>query len=133
MTELGRRTTIIAALAAVGLLVVLAPWDGWGDDAASPRIVEGWATPNAAGTAISLHDSRDGGPGEGYIVAGARWRGVDGLDHDGADLPTCVGNDTASSTHVRLGLVTVDSPEGARWDQVTWLECLEEPTSPTPW
>jgi hypothetical protein len=125
MTELGRRTTISAAVAVGGILVVLALWDGWGGGAASPRIVEGWATPNAAGTAISLHDSRDSGPGEGYTVAGARWRGVDGVDHEGADLPTCVGTDTASSTHVRLGLVTVESSEGARWDQVVWLECLE--------
>jgi hypothetical protein len=125
MTEIGRRGAIIAAVAVVGLLVVLALWDGWGGGAASPRIVEGWATPNAAGTAISLHDSRDGSPGEGYIVAGARWRGIDGVEHEGADLPTCVGTDTASSTHVRLGLVTVESPEGARWDQVAWLECLE--------
>jgi hypothetical protein len=125
MTEIGRRRAIIAAVAAVGLLVVLALWDGWGGGAASPRIVEGWATPNAAGTAISLHDSRDGGPGEGYIVAGARWRGIDGVEHEGADLPTCVGTDTASSTHVRLGLVRVESPEGATWDQVAWLECLE--------
>jgi hypothetical protein len=125
MTEIGRRKTIIAVVAVVGLLVVLALWGGWGGGVASPRMVEGWATPNAAGTAISLRDSRDGGPGEGYIVAGARWRGVDGVEHEGADLPTCVGIDTASSTHVRLGLVTVESPEGARWDQVVWLECLE--------
>lgn len=115
----------IAAFAALGLLLVLSLWDGWGGDAAAPRIVEGWATLNVSGTTISLHDSRDGGPGEGYIVAGAWWQGVDGVQHDGADLPTCIGTDTASSIHVRLGLVTVASPDGARWDQVTWLECLE--------
>jgi hypothetical protein len=125
MAELGRRSLSIAVLAAVGLLLVLALWGGLGGGAASPRIVEGWATPDASGTAVSLHDSPDGGPGEGYIVAGAWWKGVDGVQHDGADLPTCIGIDPASSTHVRLGLVTVRSPDGSRWDQVTWLECLE--------
>jgi hypothetical protein len=125
MTELRRRRSTIVAVAAVGLLLVLALWDGWRGDVASPRIVEGWATPNGSGTAVSLHDSRHGGPGEGYVVAGAWWRGVDGATHDGADLPTCIGTDTTSSTHVRLGLVTVESPDGARWEQVTWLECLE--------
>jgi hypothetical protein len=127
VTELGRRPLTIAAVAAMGLLLVLALWVGWGGGPASPRIVEGWATPNAAGTAISLHDSRDGGPGECYVAAGARWQGVDGArwqgvdgaQHDGAELPTRIGTATASSIHVRLGLVTVESPEGARWDQVS--------------
>lgn len=127
MTEPRRRTSTIAVVGAVGLLLVMALWVGSGGGAASPRIVEGWATPNASGTAISLHDPSDGGPGEGYIVAGAWWQGVDGVQHDGAVLPTCIGTDTASSTHVRLGLVTVASPDGARWDQVTWLECLGSP------
>lgn len=125
VTELGRRPLTIAAVAAMGLLLVLALWVGWGGGPASPRIVEGWATPNAAGTAISLHDSRDGGPGEGYVAAGARWQGVDGAQHDGAELPTRIGTDTASSIHVRLGLVTVESPDGARWDQVSWFGCWE--------
>jgi hypothetical protein len=125
MTELGRRMATIALVAAVALLLVIALLAALGGRAASPRFVEGWAMPNASGTAISLHDSQDGGPGEGYIIAGARWQSVDGVQHDGADLPTCIGTDTASLTHVRLGLVTVESPDSARWDQVTWLECLE--------
>lgn len=121
----GRRSTIVATAAALGLLVALALWAGWAGGAVSPRTVEGWAMPNASGTAISLHDSPEGGPGEGYIIAGAQWRGIDNSWHDGADIPTCVGTDMSSFTHVRLGLVTVETPDGLTWEQVAWLECLE--------
>lgn len=40
-------------------------------------------------------------------------------------MPTCVGTDTGSFTHVRLGLVTVETPSGGTRQQVSWLECLE--------
>lgn len=124
MTGLARRRAILAVVVVLGLALVLVLMAGWGR-AASPRLVEGWAMPNHSGTAISLHDSPDGGPGEGYVVAGAWWQDVDGTVHDGADLPTCIGSDTTSRTHVRLGLVTVTSSEGGWWDHVTWVECLE--------
>lgn len=81
--------------------------------------------PNAAGTAINLHESPEDASGEGYIIAGAEWRGADNMWHDGAEIPTCVGTDTGSFTHVRLGLVTVEKPDRGTWEQVSWLECLE--------
>lgn len=81
--------------------------------------------PNAAGTAVSLHGSPDAAAGEGYLIAGAQWRDINDVWHDGADIPSCVGTDSSSRTHVRLGFVTVETPDGGTRDQVTWLECLE--------
>ena len=121
----GRR--VVANLSAIMLVVLLTLpfWGAWNDGGASPGVVTGWAMPNATGTAISLHGSPEGGPGEGYIIAGAEWQGIENEWHDGADLPTCVGTDTDSFTHVSLGLVTVEMPDGGTREQVTWLECLE--------
>src|SRR5690606_25791400 len=95
------------------------------DGPATPRVVSGWAMPNEAGTRISLHQAPQEAPGEGHVIAGAQWTGVDGLTHEGDDLPTCVGTDPSSSTRVQLGLVTVETPDGGVRDQVSWLECLE--------
>jgi hypothetical protein len=120
-----RRVVTIVVAAMLALLVVAALWFWFAGRAVSPQTIEGWAVPNAAGTAISLHASRDGGPGEGYIVAGAWWRGVDEVWHDGADVPTCIGTDTTALTHVRLGVVKVQNQDGMAWNQVPWLECLE--------
>ncbi len=121
----GRR--VVANLSAIMLVVLLTMpfWGAWNDGGASPRVVTGWAMPNAAGTAISLHDSPEGGPGEGYVIAGAEWRGIENRWHDGADIPTCVGTDTGSFTHVKLALITLESANGGTREQVTWLECLE--------
>ena len=84
-----------------------------------------WAVPNAHGTAISLHDSNDTRAGDGYIVTGASWAGRDGLWHDGADGPTCIGTDTATKTRVRLGIVDVEpGEEGNGGPRVVWLRCL---------
>lgn len=121
----GQRAAIIAVAAVIGLLVTLALRAGWDAGAVSPRTVEGWAMPNASGTAISLHDSPDDASGEGYVIAGAQWRGVENSWHDPADIPTCVGTDTGRLTHVRLGVVTVETPDGGSREQVAWLECLE--------
>ena len=122
-----RFVTITVTAVAVGLLAVLALWARWSGDAVSPRIVEGWAMPNASGTAVSLHQSPEDTSGEGYVIAGARWRGIDNVWHEGSDIPTCVGNDTGSFSHVMLGLITVETPDGGVWDQVTWLECVDVP------
>jgi hypothetical protein len=118
------RAAIIAAAVALGLAGALYLWGG-DSRATSPRSVEGWAMPDASGTAVSLHDSPTAEWGEGYIIAGASWRGTDNLWHQGDKGPTCVGTDTTSLTHVRLGVVTVGTPEGTRWERVAWLECLE--------
>jgi hypothetical protein len=93
---------------------------------ATPDVVEGWAMPNVAGTAISLHDSNDTRDGNGYIVAGAWWAGRDNVWHDGAEGPTCVGTDTTAKTRVQLGIVDVKAGgEGIGGPRVAWLRCLD--------
>ena len=120
-----RRQRLLWALLAVAVAVAAGYWLTSGRHTATPRVVEGWAMPNADGTAISLHESRDAtpNPGEGYVIAGAEWRGPDGSWRDGASLPTCVGTDTSSMTHVRLGVVNVTG----RGSHVAWLECMSQP------
>jgi hypothetical protein len=122
--DLGR----FVAPVAVGV-VVAAGFGVWGfttRHSATADVVEGWAMPNASGTAISLHDSNDTRAGSGYIVAGASWADRDGVWHDGTDGPTCIGTDTAAKTHVRLGIVDVDAgQEGVGGPRVVWLRCLD--------
>ena len=82
--------------------------------------------PNGHGTAILLHDSNDTRAGGSYIVTGALWADRDGPWHDGSDGPTCVGTDTATKTHVRLGIVDVKvGQEGVGGPRVVWLRCLD--------
>lgn len=58
-------------------------------------------------------------------MAGARWTDPAGSWHEGDDTPTCIGTETTSSlTDVELGVITVEA-EGASWEQVVWLRCLE--------
>ena len=121
----GRRAITTASAVVAAIVLALSLWAGWNGDGASTHVVTGWAVPNAAGTAISLHDAPEGGPGEGYVIAGAEWKAAGSGWHDGADIPTCVGTDTGSLTPVRLGLVTVETPDGGTREQATWLECLE--------
>ena len=72
-----------------------------------------------------MHDSNDTLDGSGYIIAGASWVGQDGMWHDGADGPTCIGTDTATRTRVRLGIVDVEvDEEGIGGPRVMWLRCL---------
>lgn len=117
-----RRTGPVAVL--VGMLALLAALFLFPDRPVSPRVAEGWAMPDATGTAISLHESPDDEWGEGYIVAGAQWTDSSGVWHDGADMPTCIGTDTSSLTRVELSVITVKS-EGATWEHVVSLRCLE--------
>ncbi|GGM73395.1 hypothetical protein GCM10011609_06490 [Lentzea pudingi] len=115
------------APAAVGVVVAIV-FGAWGfttRHSATPDVVEGWAMPNAHGTAISLHDSNDTRAGNSHIVTGASWASRDGLWHDGADGPTCIGTDTATKTRVRLGIVDVEpGEEGNGGPRVVWLRCL---------
>lgn len=112
---------------AVGV-VVAAVFGVWGfttRHSATADVVEGWAMPNASGTAISLHDSDDTRDGSGYVVAGASWAGRDGVWHEGSDGPTCIGTDTAAKTRVRLGIVDVEvDDEGVGGTLVVWIRCL---------
>jgi hypothetical protein len=46
--------------------------------------------------------------------------------HEGDDLPTCVGTNTADKIHVRLGIVDVEPDrEGIGGPRVVWLRCLD--------
>jgi hypothetical protein len=82
--------------------------------------------PNATGTAISLFDSNDTRPGNGYVIAGVWWSDRDNVWHDGADRPTCVGTDTAVKVHLQLGVVEVKTDAGGvGGPRVVWLRCLE--------
>lgn len=116
----------VAVVVALLLAVVAVAWLS-GQQALSPDVVAGWAMPNGAGTAISLHASPDdtGNPGEGYVVAGADWAGADGVWHDGAEALTCVGTATGTFTRVELGVVEVESANGVTRPQVVWLRCLD--------
>lgn len=81
--------------------------------------------PNGSGTAIALYDSNDTRDGTSYIVVGASWAGRDGVWHDGADGPTCIGTDTTTKTSVRLGIVDVEAGlDGIGGPRVAWLRCL---------
>ena len=119
----GRRHTTGAVVAA-GALGALAGGLLWPQGSeVTPRTVEGWATATVDGTQISLYADAQGGPGEGYLVADARW--TDGeVEHHG-EPPTCIGTDRSARTRVELGLVTVESSDGARWDHVVRLRCLD--------
>jgi hypothetical protein len=118
----------LVAPVAVGVIVAAA-FGVWGfttRHTASADVVEGWAMPNASGTAISLHDSNDTREGNGYLVAGASWADRDGVWHGGSAGPTCVGTDTTTKTHVRLGIVDVTADEeGIGGPRVVWLRCLD--------
>lgn len=116
------RVGVVAAFALALVVAALAIWSAQGGGV-EPRTVEGWASPNRSGTAISLHVDDDGA-GEGYIVAGARWVGNDNVWHDGTELPTCIGNDPRSRTAVQLSVVTVELDDGTSWDQVVVVRCL---------
>jgi hypothetical protein len=112
--------TGLAVAAAFGI------WEVTTRHSVTPDVIEGWAMPNASGTAISLHDSDDTREGSGYIVAGAWWADRDGVWHEGADGPTCIGTDTTVRTRVRLGIVDVEADEqGIGGPRVMWLRCLE--------
>jgi hypothetical protein len=84
---------------AVGVVAVIA-FGIWGfttRHTATPEVVEGWAMPNASGTAIGFLDSIDAGAGDGYVIAGAWWSDVDNVWHEGSGGPTCVGTDTTTN------------------------------------
>jgi hypothetical protein len=116
------RPQIIAAAVASGLVVAGGAW--WiGSGSTTPDVIGGWAMPNASGSAIGLASSPTEQRREGYIVAGASWEGRDNLLHLGSEVPTCIGTDTATTTHVHLGIVKVNS-DLASWTHVIWVRCL---------
>jgi hypothetical protein len=121
--ETKTRRQLVAAALVSGLVVAAGAW--WvGSGPVEPETVEGWASPNASGSAIGFAESPTASSHEGYIVAGAWWMGPEGSIHQGDYVPTCIGTDTAVKTHVELGIVEVRTEEGVGWKQVVWLRCL---------
>lgn len=88
----------------------------------APFIVEGYAGSNHDGTAIGVSAERDG-LGEGYNIAGARWREFGGSWHDNGTPPSLIG--AVSGVKVRLGVIIVASANGAPGGPVvSWIEIL---------
>jgi hypothetical protein len=90
----------------------------------TPYIVEGYAHgTNYDGTAMGVSKEL-GGPGEGYVIAGAMWREFGGSWHDSGVPPSLAQPNTDQK--VRLGIVyvkpTQDKPGGP---VVAWFEVLE--------
>jgi hypothetical protein len=113
---------VIAAAAVSGLVVAGGAW--WiGSRPATPEILDGWATPNAAGSAIGFASSPAEARQEGYSVSGAYWKGPDNVLHLASDLPTCIGADPAVKTHVQLGVIEFES-DMASGTQVVWVKCF---------
>ncbi len=123
---MGMRPFVAPVAVGVVVAAVFGVWGFTTRHSAIIDVVEGWAMPNGGGTAIALHDSNDTRHGNSYIVVGASWAGRDGLWHDGTDGPTCVGTDTSTKTHVRVGIVdAMAEREGIGGPRVVWLRCLD--------
>ncbi|MBV9843768.1 MAG: hypothetical protein JOZ47_01660 [Kutzneria sp.] len=119
----GRWRFVVVALTMGPVVTALGGWQLSNRHSVTPDVIEGWAVPNAEGTAVSLHDSNDDRPGNSYVIAGARWAGPDNSWHDGGGGPTCAGTDTNTRIHVQMGIVDVDAaPIGGPY--VVWLRCL---------
>jgi hypothetical protein len=92
----------------------------------TPYIVEGYSNgANGDCTAIGVSKSKDLGPGEGYVIAGAKWREFDGPWHlDGA--PPSLAQPKIGQK-VRLGIVYVKpTQEALGGPVVVWIEVLSE-------
>ena len=110
----------IGALATLGLISL------WSTipHSVTPYIVEGYSHgTNYDGTAIGVSKEL-GGPGEGYVIAGAIWQEFDEPWHQGGTPPSLAQPNTDQK--VRLGVVYVkpmqDKPGGP---VVAWIEVLE--------
>ena len=91
-----------------------------------PCIVEGYSNgANYDCTAIGVSKSKDLGPGEGYVIAGARWREFDGPWHESGTPPSLAQPNTGQK--VRLGVVNVKpTQEVLGGPVVAWVEVLSE-------
>jgi hypothetical protein len=91
----------------------------------TPHIVEGYSNgANSDGTAIGV-SKEPGGPGEGYVIAGAMWREFGGSWHQGGTPPSLAQPNTGQK--VRLGVVYVKpTQEAFGGPVVAWIEVLSE-------
>ena len=120
--DMAQTTTSLIAMLLICIVIGVAGNSLLGvPGAARVRVVEGYAFANMDGEAIGL-SAEKGGPGEGYIIAGAHWRQQGQPWHD--DFPTCV-QPLVSDQRVRLGFVRARPlGEAPGRSVVVWLECL---------
>jgi len=113
---------------AIGALAVLGFSSLWGVIAHSvtPYIVEGYSNgANYDCTAIGVSKSKDLGEGEGYVIAGAKWREFGGPWHLDGTPPSLAQPNTGQK--VRLGVVYVKPTQQALGGPVVaWIEVLSE-------
>ncbi|GEM_PF-1659727 len=113
---------VVASLATLGLISLLSTIPR----SVTPYVVEGYSTgTNYDGTAIGV-SKEPGGPGEGYVIAGAWWRELDGPWHNFGVPPSLAQPNTGQK--VRLGVISVKPTEGEPGGPVVaWIEVLEVP------
>ena len=107
----------------LGLIVgnAITPMFGF-SGGARVRVVEGYAFADVDGTAIGF-STQQGGPGDGYVIAGANWRQQNQPWHD--SFPTCV-QPLVENQRVRLGIIRARPVgEAPGRSVVVWLECLD--------
>jgi len=113
---------------AIGALAVLGFSSLWGVIAHSvtPYIVEGYSNgANYDCTAIGVSKSKDLGEGEGYVIAGAKWREFGGPWNLDGTPPSLAQPNTGQK--VRLGVVYVKPTQQALGGPVVaWIEVLSE-------
>jgi len=112
---------------AIGALAILGFISLWGMPPLSvtPYVVEGYSNgANYDCTAIGVSKSKDLGPGEGYVIAGAIWREFDGPWHQDGTPPSLAQPNT--SQKVRLGVVNVKPTEAPGGRVVVWIEVLSQ-------
>jgi len=118
-----RVTPGVAVLAVAVVVLTAFAWTARRDDGPAIRTVQGWASVNDSGTAISLHPA-PGEAGDGYIIAGARSIESSGQSTDGGVTPSCVGDDPSVMSQVELRVVDVIDTDGTGWTHVVSLTCL---------
>jgi hypothetical protein len=113
---------------AIGVVAALGFSLLWGaiPHSVTPCIIEGYSNgANYEGTAIGVSKSKELGPGEGYVIAGAKWRESGGAWHDSGTPPSLAQPNTGQK--VRLGVVYVKpTQEALGGPVVAWIEVLSE-------
>jgi hypothetical protein len=112
----------------IGALAMLGFSSLWGmiPHSVTPYVVEGYSNgANDDCTAIGVSKSKDLGPGEGYVIAGAKWREFGGPWHLDGTPPSLAQPNTGQK--VRLGVAYVKpTQEALGGPVVAWLEVLSQ-------
>jgi hypothetical protein len=108
------------------LLGILFAWLIQPFNSARVKFIEGYASVNGNGDAIGFRLNRDNVPEEGYSIAGADWRGLDGIYHTWETSGYSCLNPLDKDKRVRLGIIEIMPSDkfGGR-NKVVSLECLD--------